>query len=75
MEDEFQEIIAAKETELAEIKDKVVRITSDFKKRIATEKQKHEQERMQVDLEDREENMKKIRMEFILSNQRKMKMQ
>ena len=68
MEDEFQEIIAAKETELAEIKDKVVRITADFKKRIATEKQKHEQERMQVDLEDREENMKKIRMEFILSN-------
>ena len=38
MEDEFQEIIAAKETELAEIKDKVVRITADFKKRIATEK-------------------------------------
>ena len=30
---------------------------------------------MQVDLEDREENMKKIRLEFILSNQRKMKMQ
>ena len=59
---------------MAEVKDKVVRITADFKKRIATEKQKHDQERMQVDLEDREENMKKIRMEFILSNQRKMKM-
>ena len=30
---------------------------------------------MQLELEDREENIKKIRLEFILSNQRKMAMQ
>lgn len=75
MEEEYHEIISQKETELAEAKDKIQRITSDFKKRLATEKQKNEQERMSMDLENREESMKKIRLEFIMSNQRKMQMQ
>lgn len=75
MEEEFHEIISSKETELAEAKDKIQRITTDFKKRLAAEKQKNEQERMAMDLENRDESMKKIRLEFILSNQRKMKMQ
>ena len=75
MEEEFQEILASKETELAEAKDKISRITNDFKKRLAQEKQRHEQERMSLELEGREENMKKIRLEFFISNQRKMSMQ
>ena len=68
MEEEYHDIISAKETELAEAKDKIQRITTDFKKRLASEKQKNEQERMTQDLESKEENMKKIRLEFILSN-------
>ena len=68
MEEEFQEIISAKETELAEAKDKIQRITSDFKKRLTAEKQKNEQERMAADPENRDESMKKIRLEFILGN-------
>ena len=75
MEQEYHEIISAKETELSEAKDKIHRITSDFKKRLAAEKAKHESERMQNDLGDREENIKKVRVEFMLSNQRKMQMQ
>ena len=75
MEDEFHEIISAKETDLAEAKDKIQRISSDYKKRLLAEKTKHESERMQMELEDREETMKKIRLEFILSNQKKMSMQ
>lgn len=75
MEEEFNEILSSKETELAEARDKIQRITNDFKKRLATEKQKNEQERMAQEIESREENMKKIRLEFILSNQRKMQMQ
>lgn len=38
MDEEFQEIITAKETELASAKDKILRITSDFKKRLSHEK-------------------------------------
>lgn len=68
LESEFKDVIAQKETEIAEAKDKITRITSDFKKRLAQEKQKHDQERMQMELEDREENIKKIRLEYILSN-------
>ena len=51
MEEEFHEIMSAKETELAEAKDKIQRISSDFKKKLSAEKQKHESERMQVELE------------------------
>ena len=38
MEEEYHEIISQKETELAEAKDKIQRLTTDFKKRLATEK-------------------------------------
>lgn len=75
VESEFKDTLALKETELAEAKDKIQRITNDFKKRLSQEKQKHDQERMSLELEDRDENIKKIRLEFILSNQRKMAMQ
>ena len=75
LEAELEQKDAKLEEKSLEQNEKIERLTREFNKKLAIERQKREQERMHKDLKERDENLEKLRLEFLLTNQRKMKMQ
>ena len=75
MEEEFKQILDDKETQLQAVNEKLDKSNRDFQKKLVAERQKREGEKMQMELEERDANMKDVRLEFILNNQKKMQAQ
>ena len=68
LEAELEQKDAKLEEKSLEQNEKIERLTREFNKKLAIERQKREQERMHKDLKERDENLEKLRLEFLLTN-------